>query len=133
MYTAIKLGESTNQQLQRRIVTVQFNDGAGHVFDKDFSFGLTTTLETVKKTVKTYLDEINLVIAPVDDFNPAPDPTTTAPTQEELDKAAWEANVAKLKKAQELINYGVIFSAPQLTAIANLRTTIASTFNATYL
>ena len=133
MYTATKLGESINQQIQRRIITVQFDDGAGHVFDKDFSFGLTTTLEAVKKVVKSHLDEINLVIVPVDDFNPTPDPTPTEPTQAELDKAAWEANVAKLKKVQELLNCGVTFTAPQLTANANLRTSVATNFNQNYL
>jgi len=133
MYTATKLGESINQQLQRRIVTVQFDDGAGHVFEKDFFFGLTTTLEAVKKTVKAYLDEINFVIVPVNDFNPAPDPTPTEPTQAELDKAEWEANEAKLKRIQELINCGVTFTAPQLTAIANLRASVGTNFNASYL
>jgi hypothetical protein len=133
MYTATKLGESINQQKQRLVVTVQFDDGAGHVFDKDFEFGLTTPLETKKRAVKAYLDEINFVIVPIDDFIPTTDPTPTGPTQAELDRADWEANVEKLKKIQELIDCGVTFTAPQLTAIANLRTSVANNFNQNYL
>ena len=133
MYTATKLGDSVNQQLQRRIVTVQFDNSEGHVFAKDFQFGLTTPVETIKKTVKSYLDEINVVVPTIDDLTPAPDPVDHVPTQAELDKAAWNIDVAKLKKAQELLDCGVTFSAPQLTSLATLRNKVATNFKAEYL
>lgn len=134
MYTAIKLGDSTNKEQQRRIVTVQFNNGEGHVFVKDFSFRLTDTLETIKKAVKSYLDEINLVPPTINDLEPDIEVPPPAPTQAELDKIAWEQDVAKLKRAYtDMINLGVTLTASQLTAINNLRNRIAANFKNEYL
>jgi hypothetical protein len=131
MYTATKLGESINQQKQRLIITVRFDDGAGHVFDKDFEFGLTTPLETKKKAVKAYLDEINLVIVPVDDFVPTPDPTPTPPTQAELDRQTWEADFARLEKMQRLINCGALTGSEPF--VTSLRTKVKNDLQQSYL
>ncbi len=131
MYTATKLGESTNKEQQRLIITVRLDNGEGHVYDKDFSFGLTTSLEAKKKAVKSYLDEINLIIPPVDDFNPQPDPVPPDPTQAELDRQAWEADFAKLKKVQELINCGALTGSE--TAIVTLRNKVKADFKPAYL
>ncbi len=133
MYTAIRLGDSANKELQRRIVTVQFNNGEGHVFVKDFSFSLTTEVEIIKKTVKSYLDEINFVPPVIDDLEPDAEVPPPAPTQNELDRQTWELDVARLKKAQELIDCGVTFSAPQLTSLATLRGKVATNFKPEYL
>jgi hypothetical protein len=108
MYTAIKLGDSANQELQRRIVTVQFDNGEGHVFVKDFSFRLTETADNIKKAVKSFLDEINVVPASIDDLTPAPDPVPTQPTQAELDFQEWVKDRADLKKLKELVAEGII-------------------------
>jgi hypothetical protein len=137
MYTATKLGDSVNQQLQRRIVTVQFTQDEGleteHIFIKDFSFRLTDTLETIKRSVKSFLDEINTVPPVIDDLTPDAEVPPPTPTQAELDRQEWDLDVAKLKKVQELLDCGVTFSAGQITAIATLRGKIATNFKVEYL
>ncbi len=118
MYTALKLGDSANKELQRRIVTVQFDDGAGHVFVKDFSFSLTTELEAMKKAVKYYLDEINLVPPVIDDLIPDPDPVPPAPTAGEIAQAAWVVDWKNLQNAVKLEAHGVsVLSPAQMTAL----------------
>lgn len=104
------------------------------MFVKDFSFRLTDTLETIKKAVKSYLDEINLVPPTINDLEPDIEVPPPAPTQAELDKIAWEQDVAKLKRAYtDMINLGVTLTASQLTAINNLRNRIAANFKNEYL
>ena len=131
MYTATKLGESTNQQMQRRIVTVRFDNGGGHIFERDFSFGLSTSSETIKKTVKEYLDEINLVIPVVTDFNPAPDTVPPAPTPTELDRAAWTKKRDQPSTLMLLVRDGV-FTGNE-TQVTNLQTEVRTGFKAAYL
>lgn len=67
MYTAKLLGDSSNKELRRRIVTVEFSNGT-HVFQKDFQFSLTETVEVMKRTVKQYLDELNTPIDSITDL-----------------------------------------------------------------
>jgi hypothetical protein len=133
MYTATKLGDSANKELQRRIVTVQFDSGDGHVFVKDFSFRLTDTLEAIKKGVKSYLDEINTVPPVIDDLEPDAEVPPPAPTAEELARTEWDADVARLKKAQELLDMGVVLKPAFMTALDTLRTKIANDVKAEYL
>lgn len=98
MYTATKLGESSNKELQRRIFTVQFNNGAGHIFTKDFSFVLTESAENIKKAVSSFLDEINYVPPVVNDFTITPE-VVVPPTPEELKEQAVAEKKNELENA----------------------------------
>jgi hypothetical protein len=131
MYTAIKLGDSANKELQRRIVTVQFDDGAGHVFVKDFSFRLTDTLEAIKKGVKSYLDEINTVPPVIDDLEPAAEVVPPAPTAAELARTEWDSDRAKLKTLMELVRDGVFTGSE--AQITNLQAKVKTGFKVGYL
>jgi hypothetical protein len=131
MYTATKLGDSANKELQRRIVTVQFDNGEGHVFVKDFSFSLTSTAEQIKRIVQSYLDEINFVPPVIDDLTPTPDPTPEPPTQAELDRQEWEEDLLKLEKVQKLITLGVLTG--NETQVTTLRTKVTTNFKPTYI
>ncbi len=137
MYTAIKLSHTDDKQTQRRIVTIKFEDvSIPHEFVKDFSFRLTDTLEVMKKAVGSYLAELNAVpeVLPDGEVDTTVTPDVPVePTPEEVARAEWEANVAKIKKAQELLDCGVTFSAGQLTALATLRGKVATDFKAEYL
>jgi len=131
MYTATKLGDSTNQELQRRIVTVQFENEKGHVFVKDFSFRLTDALESIKKTVVSYLDEINIVPPAITDFTLSAEPKPVAPTRAELGRKTWEADRAQLKIVMELVRDGVFTGTePQITSLQNK---VKTNFKSTYL
>lgn len=59
--------------------------------------------------------------------------TPATPTQAELDKQSWEADFARLKKAQEMFDCGIIFTTAQNTALTALRERVASNFKAEYL
>jgi hypothetical protein len=135
MFTATKIGHTDDVQTQRRTVVIQFTDGVTE-FSKPFSFRLTDTVEVMKKAVASYLAEINAneAVIPDDttDFTVAP-PIETPPTQAELDRTAWDLDVARVKKAQELIDCGVTFTAGQMTALATIRGRIATNFKAEYL
>lgn len=137
MYTAIKLGHTDDKQTQRRIVTIKFKDiSIPHEFVKDFSFRLIDTLDVMKHTVLSYLDEINATpeILANGAVNTTITPNTpTFPTQAELEKQVWDLDVARVKKAQELLDCGVVFSAGQLATLTTLREKVATNFKALYL
>jgi hypothetical protein len=132
MYTAQLIGDRKDEKLRRRIVNIKFNDGSKE-FDQEFQFSIDSDVETIKKAVKAYLDELNFVPPAITDLTPAEELPPPEPTQAELDKTAWELDVARLKKAQELIECGVTFSAGQLTSLATLRTRIVTNFKPEYL
>jgi hypothetical protein len=102
-------------------------------FNKEFQFKIDETLAVMKNTVKQYLDELNFTPPVIDDLEPDAEVAPVPPTAAELARTGWDLDVAKLKKAQELLDCGVTFSAPQLTALATLRGKVATNFKAEYL
>ena len=132
MFTAQLIGDIKDEKLRRRIVNIKFTSPEKE-FDQEFQFKIEEDVEAIKKAVKQFLDELNFVPPVIDDLEPDAEVPPPAPTQEELDKQAWELDVARLKKAQELIDCGVTFSAPQLTALATLRGKLATNFKPEYL
>ncbi len=151
MYTAQLISDAKNLELRRRLISVQFTEPyQEEVFNEEtqltelvdrerirtqeFQFKIDETVEKMKRTVKQYLDELNFTTpAIVGDIDDVPAEVPPTPTQAELDKTAWDLDVAKLKKAQELLNCGVTFSAGQLTALATLRGKVATNFKSEYL
>ena len=134
MFTAKFLGDSINKQERRRVVTVEFSDGSA-TYSKDFSFSLNTDTLTMRKTVKQYLDEINLVPATiatgVDTFSDIqPDPVST-PTAQELARQAWEADWNTLQKVDQLIAAGILTGSEK--AVTNLRDKVKTDFKPAYL
>lgn len=132
MFTATLIGDTKNVELRRRMVNVEFTDGK-ITFNKEFQFKIDETVEAMKKIVKQYLDELNLVPPALDGDWTVADPVEVPPTASEIARNEWETNVAKLKKAQELLDCGVTFSAPQMTALATLRGKVATDFKVEYL
>lgn len=132
MYKEKLLGESSNKELRRRIITVEFSDlGTAHTFQKDFQFSLTETPEVMKRAVKKYLDEINADVDPITDLTPSPEPTPETPTQAEIDRQNWEADFEKLEKVKRLIDCGVLTG--NETQVVNLRNKVKDNFKPTYL
>lgn len=133
MFTATLIGDTKNIELRRRMINVEFTDGT-ITFAREFQFRIDETVEGMKKAVKSYLDEINLVPPTLDGDWTVTDPTPVVPTQAELDRKEWEADVAKLKKAHsDMIDLGVTLTAGQLTALTTLRNKIATNFKNEYL
>ena len=131
MFTATKLGESTNRQTGRRTVTVRFSDGNSE-FDKDFSFAIKTPIEEMKKTVKRELDVLNEDVEPITgSITDVPDEVPVEPTAAELAKTEWEANLAKLKQIQELIDLGVLTG--NETPVKNLQAKVKADFKQGYI
>ena len=136
MFTIVypPISDIKDEIARRRIVTIKFEDvGANRELTQSFQFGINTDLAVIKKTVNEYLNELNFTPVAIDDLDPDAEVTPPAPTQAELDKTAWDLDVAKLKKAQDLIDCGIVFSASQLTSLATLRTKIATNFKGEYL
>ncbi|PIZ53572.1 hypothetical protein COY25_03330, partial [Candidatus Uhrbacteria bacterium CG_4_10_14_0_2_um_filter_41_7] len=103
----------------------------GHVFVKDFSFRLTDALESIKKTVVSYLDEINIVPPAITDFTLSAEPKPVAPTRAELGRKTWEADRAQLKIVMELVRDGVFTGTePQIISLQNK---VKTNFKSTYL
>ena len=136
MFTIVypPISDIKDEIARRRIVTIKFEDvGASRELTQSFQFGINTDLAVIKKTVNEYLNELNFTPVAIDDLDLDAEVPLPTPTQVELDKTAWDLDVAKLKKAQDLIDCGIVFSAPQLTSIATLRTKIATNFKGEYL
>lgn len=135
MYTAIKISHADAKIAQRRIVTIKFEDSTiPHEFLKDFSFRLTDTVDAMKKTVQSYLDELNAVpdVLPdgaIDTTITAP--VVTPPTQAELDKIEWDANWLKLQTVDKLIAAQILTGLE--TPVVNLRNKVKADFRQTYL
>jgi hypothetical protein len=130
MFTAQLLGDRKDEQRRRRIVNVKFNSSEKE-FDQEFQFSIDTNLETIKKTIKQFLDELNLTLPALTDLEPATPVEPTPPTQAELDKQAWDANWAKLQLVDKLIDAGVLTG--QETQIVALRNKVKADFKPAYL
>lgn len=132
MYTFSKvLSDEKNLTLRRRIVAVEFVEN-GNLLTQTFQFSLNTSLEDIKRAVKSYLDELNAVIPDLTgDLSTVTEPTPEVPTQAKLDRQAWEADFAKLEKVRRLIDCGVLTG--NETQIVTLRNKVKADFKPAYL
>lgn len=126
MFTATKLSDTINPQLQRRIIIVKFDDGVDN-FTKEFTFGIASSIETIKRSVKGYLDEINSTPGSVNDFTPGADP---APKAEEIAKTEWQADWKNLQNAVKLEAHGVSVLTP--AQMTTLKTKVKDNFLNSY-
>ena len=128
MYTAKLIGDTKNIELRRRMVNVEFTDG-NTTFNREFQFRVDETIETIKRTVKQYLDELNTtpadITGSITDVPVVEEPVKTA---KELAKEAWDADWAKLQAIQPYIDAGV-FTGTE-TAIVTLRNKVKTGFKA---
>jgi len=131
MYTATKLGGTVDRQTRQIIVTVRFADGESQ-FDRDFKFGLNTTVEEQKLLVKRFLDDLNKpTVSFADgevDFTGVVEST---PTQAELDKQEWFRDFNRLERVQILIDLTVLTG--NETAVTNLRNKVKTNFKPAYI
>lgn len=113
------------------MINVEFTDGTV-TLTKEFQFSIESPVEVMKRAVKQYLDELNFVPPTLDgDITDVPEEVPTPPTQDELDKQAWEADFAKLEKVKRLIDCGVLTG--QETAVVSLRNKVKADFKLVYL
>ena len=133
MFTAQLIGDRKDEQLRRRIVNIKFTS-LEKEFDREFQFRIDEALEVIKRTVKSYLNELNLTRPVIDDLEPDAEVPPPSPTQAELDKIEWEADVARLKKIHtDILDLGVTPKQAMVTAIEALRTKIANNVKSEYL
>lgn len=132
MYTATLKSKTFQRAANRILVVVEVTNGADS-FDREFSFAPNTTVEAMKRTAKSYLDELNAAAGNVDALTDLTytEPTPVEPTAAELAKQAWEENWAKLQKVDQLIAAGVLTGAE--TAVVTLRNKVKDDFKPTYL
>lgn len=135
MYTATLVSKTIQREKQRILVVV---DIIGETTErKEFSFSLNTTLDQIKKTINQYITELEQAQSLATNLNEGnldltvTPPVDTPPTQAELDRTAWEADFAKLKKVQELIDCGALTGSE--TAIVTLRNKVKADFKPAYL
>jgi hypothetical protein len=132
MFTAQLIGDRKDEQARRRIINVKFTSPERE-FDQEFQFSISEEVAKIKRIVNNFLGELNAELDTITDLTPDAPPTPPVLTQDELDRNAWDLDVMKLKKAQELLNCGVTFSAGQLTSLATIRGRVATNFKAEYL
>ena len=122
MYTASLKSKTFQRNNNRILVVVEVTDGTS-TFDREFSFSPNSTVEQMKKTVQSYLDELNGAddkVAGLTDLTLTPEAEPEAPTQVELDKQAWQSDRAKLATVMELVRDGVFDGTEaQVTALQN--------------
>ena len=135
MYTATLVSKTIQREKQRILVVV---DITGETTErKEFSFSLITTFEQVKKTVNQYITELEqaqVLASNLDEGNldlTVTPPVDTSPTQAEVDRAAWEADFAKLEKVKRLIDCGVLTG--NEAAVTTLRNKVNTGFKPVYL
>ena len=123
--------EVSKEQLSR-IVTVVFTDGKKDV-SQTFRFAIEESDDVVKRTVKKYLDELNVPHTPIagDITDAPPEPEPEPPTQAELDKPQWDSDREKLRVLMELVRDGV-FSGDE-KQITDLKAKVRSGFKVSYL
>lgn len=131
MYTAILNQTYKNQLTHRRIVIIDVTDGRS-TFSKEFSFSLTATEDDIKRTVKSYLDELNapdvVLSGAIDGYVP---PVESTKTKAELNREAWVKDWQNLQAAKKLEAHGVsVLTASQMTA---LQTKVKTTFKNEYV
>lgn len=133
MYTAKHLGTILDKLNQRKVVKVEFTNGATS-FTKDFPFAPTTPVEHVKMRVKAYMEELEAAEAPNNDLAEGDidlSDVSTTPTQAELDKQAWSNDLYNLEQVQHLIDLGVLTgSEPKVVA---LRDRVKAGFKPAYI
>jgi hypothetical protein len=130
MYTIQSHSDVVDKEKRRRIVDVTFTDGRA-TFVQAFSFGVETEVETIKKTVKQFLDELNYVPPALTNLEPVTPAEPTPPTKAELGKQEWDANWNKLQMVDKLIASGVLTGAE--TQIVALRKKVKDDFKPAYL
>ena len=129
MYTARLIGDTKNIELRRRMVNVEFTNGTV-TFNKEFQFKIDESLETIKKTVQAYLDELNFVPPTITDLDVI-EATPEEPTAAEIARAAYDKKRAELAVLMELVRDGVFTGTePQ---IVNLQNSVRTAFKAEYL
>jgi hypothetical protein len=101
MYTATLLSDVINPQLRRRMVEVEFTDGET-TFSQTFQFRADDEVQTIKKSIAGYLAELNMVVVPLDNLTPEPDPEPVPPTAKELAKQDFDASVEEYKNIKEM-------------------------------
>lgn len=130
MYTAKLIGDTKNIDLRRRMVNIEFTNGVT-TFNKEFQFRIDEDVVTIKKSVKSYLDELNFTPQDVGDLTNIPEPVVEEKTVAKLAKEAWDADWGKLQAIQPYIEAGVFTGSE--TAIVNLRNKVKSGFKPEYL
>jgi len=129
MYTKRLIGDTKNIELRRRMVNVEFTNGTV-TFNKEFQFKVDESLETIKKVVQEYLDELNFVPPTITDLEVV-EVTPEEPTAAEIARAAYDKERAELAVLMELVRDGVfIGTEPQ---IVNRQNSVRAAFKAEYL
>lgn len=130
MFTPEILGDVSDREGMRRILTVQFTDGTT-TFSRDFTFRLTEDAEIIKRAIAAALDEINYVPPPLEDLTLPTNDTKPTLTPEEVARAEWLKDWRQLEAAKRLIENGVLSGAePDLIA---LRERVIGGYRADYL
>jgi hypothetical protein len=129
MYTIQKHSDVVDKEKRSRIVDVTFTNGEA-TFVQSFRFAVETELSAIKRTVKSFLDELNFVPPVIDDFVVI-EPEPTEPTAAELAKAEWETDWSRLQTVDKLIASGVLTG--NETQIVALRNKVKADFRPVYL
>ena len=127
MYQIQTFSDVVDREKRRRIVDVTFADEASS-FQQSFSFSIDTTLDVIKSTVKSFLEDLNAELIPLSDLEPEPEPT---PEAVDTVREGWNKDRARLSALMELVRDGVFTG--QETQIATLQNKVKTGFKPEYL
>ena len=115
MYTTEILGKSLDRAKQIRTLTVRFTSGEIE-FDKDFKFNVSTDFETMKKTVKQYitqietaeLQQVDIVEGEVDLSDVISTGTESAITVDRIDAEIYLEKYLEFEQIMRHVDLGII-------------------------
>lgn len=135
MYTATITSKSIQRAAKKVVVDVEFTDGVS-TFTEKFSFSLDVIADTVKQTIKQYINRIEQAEADTSIAVGAIDLTAVTlpePTTIEVQFNTWRRKTEQLEKVKKLIDLGVTFDAANQQRITDLTTDISTTFKPVFI
>lgn len=134
MYTATLKAKTINKTKRRMVADVTVTDGKT-TWDKQFEFGLNSSIEDVKKAVQGYLDDLQVSDSLAVGLEVGATLQYTPPVKEEpvvdLERETYNKDRELLKQAMELVRDGV-FTADDVR-ITGLQKKVRDGFNVAYL
>lgn len=133
MWTATILSKSLNKVGRSIYVNIEFSNGTD-TFNNQFTFPLYTTIDSMKRVIKEYIEELEAGETLADTISTGILDTTsvvTQPTVDEVEFREWMKKKIKLEKVQGLVDLGVLTGTEQ--QVVTFRQEVKNGFKISFL
>lgn len=133
MWTATILSKSLNKVGRSIYVNIEFSNGTD-TFNNQFTFPLYTTIDSMKRVIKEYIEELEAGETLADTISTGILDTTsvvTQPTVDEVGFREWMKKKIKLEKVQGLVDLGVLTGTEQ--QVVTFRQEVKNGFKISFL